>query len=150
LHANIGLSPSVSLEPSRFDRELEVVRKLCIGLSRKGVLFKGFELERPGEANSSAEGMIEEADEARKSLPSGSPFDPMIEWLQDACQEFRDDLRRREADAYPFGEALLEFRSLDPWRGSPVAGLTCRAGRPDAPRGGTRRLTSPSAPNCGR
>ena len=112
LRPSLGLSPSVSLEQSQRTQELEVVRNLCVGLSRKGVLFKGHELERPGEASESAEKIIEEADLARKSLPPGSPFDGTFEWVQDACQELRDDLRRRQAETFPFGETLLHFRSL--------------------------------------
>lgn len=111
LRANLGLNPSVSLERSQRAQELNIVRNLCVGLSRKGVLFKGLELEHAGEASHSAERIIEEADVARKALAAGSPFDATFEWVQDACNELRDDLRRREAEAFPFGESLLEFRS---------------------------------------
>src|ERR1700722_2845209 len=85
LRPNLGLSPSISLGRSKHSREVEAVRQLCISLSRRGVLFKGLDLERAGEAGQSAEKMIEEAHEARKELPAGSPLDSSIEWLQDAC-----------------------------------------------------------------
>jgi hypothetical protein len=53
--------------------------------------------------------MIEEANEARLELPAASSFDVKVEWLQDACNELRADLRRRDAEIWPFGESLLEF-----------------------------------------
>lgn len=104
--------PSVSFGDSHRTQGIEAVRILLADLTGRALFYASGELERPGEAVRSAEAIRSAVAAARAALPRGSALDASLELLQDACNTLRLDLRAKDDDWWPFGEALYEFRAL--------------------------------------
>jgi hypothetical protein len=79
-------------------------------MSRRRVLWEAAALERPGAALGSATELLEDAETARTELSPKSPFDPVLEGLQSACNVFRRNLEATGAN-FPFGDALHDLRA---------------------------------------
>lgn len=102
--------PRLDLGGSRRAQEIDAVRKVIVRMSRRRVLWEGGALERPGAALGSATELLKDAEEARTELPPKSPFDPVLEGLQDACNVFRRNLEAT-GTSFPFGDALYNLRA---------------------------------------
>ena len=88
---------------------MDIVRKLAVKMSRRRILWETVALESPGAALGSATELLEDAETARTEFPPRSSFDPIVEGLQDACNNFRRDLEAGGTN-FPFGDALHDLR----------------------------------------